>query len=265
MFKSSEIRRKFALLPINPWHTVKEAPRAYLAKGEGEKIRQMFNRIAWRYDFLNRLFTMGLDRRWRKKAVASLGLGFEGPLLDVATGTADLALEACRQYRLQKIVGLDVSEQMLALGQKKIDKRGLTEVISLVQGPSERMPFEDGSFNGVMSGFGVRNFDNLDAGLSEMFRVLKRGGRLVILEFSQSQNPLFRNLFHLYFRHLMPLVGRLVSKDPQAYTYLPDSVYRFPSGTEFLARLEQVGFRSVGVSVCMFGLVSVYFGHRPAK
>lgn len=244
---------------------MREDPTDYLARGEGEQIRQMFNRIAWRYDFLNRLFTLRLDARWRRKAVRLLGPRFEGRLLDVATGTADLALEAWRQYRPLQIIGLDISEGMLALGQKKIEKQGVSQSISLVPGRSEQMPFPDQYFNGVMCGFGVRNFDNLDAGLAEMYRVVQKGGRVVILEFSQSGNPLFRKLFDIYFTRFMPIVGGLLSKDRQAYQYLPASVYRFPSGNHFLDRLRAAGFCSVGFSEMMFGLVSIYFAERPVK
>ena len=244
---------------------MKEESTEYLARGEGEQIRQMFNRIAWRYDFLNRLFTLRLDGLWRRRAVKYLGPRFEGRLLDVATGTADLALEAWRQYRPREIVGLDISEGMLALGQKKIDRRRLSHVISFVPGASEQMPFPDSSFSGVMCGFGVRNFDHLDAGLAEMYRVLEKGGRLVILEFSSSRHPLFRTLFDLYFTRIMPFVGGLLSKDRQAYRYLPASVYRFPSGDGFLDHLSKAGFVSSGVREMMFGLVSIYFAVRPVK
>ena len=234
----------------------------YPAEGKGDSIRDMFNNIAWRYDILNTLFTLGIDKIWRRRAIALLGRGFNGKLLDVATGTADLAIEAYRQYRPGYMAGLDVSEEMMAIGRKKAEKYGIKNM-EFFKGMSESMPFDNGYFDGVICGFGVRNFSDLDRGLAEMARVLTNNGRVVILEFSKSQNRFFRNIFKLYFSVIMPFIGRIISKDRQAYSYLPESVERFPAGNDFVLRMENAGFTQIKTKTYMFGQVSVYSAQKP--
>ena len=233
----------------------------YPAEDKGDNIRDMFNSIAWRYDMLNTLFTFGIDKIWRRRAISLLGSDFSGRLLDVATGTADFAIEAYRQYRPSYIAGLDVSEEMMSIGRKKVLKYGMKNM-EFFKAMSESMPFDSNYFDGVVCGFGVRNFSDLDKGLSEMARVLNIKGRVVILEFSRSQNRIFRAVFKLYFSVIMPVVGKIISKDRQAYSYLPESVEHFPAGADFVLRMENAGFVQVKTKTYMFGQVSVYSAIR---
>lgn len=217
----------------------------------------MFNSISWRYDLLNRLLSFGIDIWWRKKAVASLKDIQPKHILDVATGTADLALEAM-SLKPEKITGIDISEGMLERGREKIRQRKLSDKIELLLGDSENIPFETGTFDAVMVSFGVRNFENLDRGLIEIFRVLKPGGKLVVLEFSKPQAEPIKTLYRLYNTYILPAVGRLLSKDSAAYTYLPESVEAFPEGDAFLKFLTSAGFSQAKALPLTFGICSLY-------
>jgi demethylmenaquinone methyltransferase/2-methoxy-6-polyprenyl-1,4-benzoquinol methylase len=227
---------------------------------ERDTIAQMFDTIAWRYDFLNHFFSLHIDRIWRRKAVNELCGRQLDRVLDVAAGTADLALAIQKRLHPGHIIGVDISEGMLAIGRQKIEKKGLEQQISLKYGDSAALPFDGLTFDAVTVAFGVRNFEHLEKGLSEMFRVLKTGGKVVILEFSIPQNRIFRSIFHFYFFRILPFVGRVVSKDAHAYNYLPDSVQAFPHGAEFRSRMENCGFLDVKVRPLTFGIASIYTG-----
>ncbi|MCB0625373.1 MAG: bifunctional demethylmenaquinone methyltransferase/2-methoxy-6-polyprenyl-1,4-benzoquinol methylase UbiE, partial [Saprospiraceae bacterium] len=216
--------------------------KPYQADGsKKEQVSKMFDNIAPSYDLLNRLLSLGIDRSWRKKAIRLLDPAKAKTVLDVATGTADVAIEIARQLKPEKIIGVDIAQQMLEIGREKVSKRGLAEVIELQLGDSENLPFESNTFDAITVAFGVRNFEDLGKGLSEMQRVLKPGGKLVVLEFSRPRIFPFKQLFNLYFRYLLPLIGRLTSKDPKAYSYLYESVQAFPDRENFVTELGKAG------------------------
>ena len=224
-----------------------------------EEVAAMFNNIAARYDLLNHLLSMGIDKGWRKKAVAIFKSNPPEHLLDVATGTADFAISALK-INPGKITGVDISEGMLEMGRKKIREKGLQDRIELRYGDSEQLPFPNHTFDGAMVAFGVRNFGDLDKGLSEIHRVLKPGAKLVILEFSSPKSFPVKQLYWFYFRYVLPSIGKMVSKDPAAYTYLPESVKAFPDGNPFLERLIQAGFDKPIQKQLTFGIASIYSG-----
>ncbi len=221
----------------------------------------MFNDIAPRYDFLNHFLSMGIDIRWRRRVVNLAQERKPAGILDVATGTADLAiaLAACHPER---ICGLDISDKMLAIGREKIRKKSLDQLISLQTGDSESLPFDSNTFDLATAAFGVRNFENLQQGIREMYRVLKPGGQIIILEFSRVRNPLLRALYHAYFRIILPLIGRLVSKHASAYHYLPSSVETFPHDQAFLAILTETGFENTCQQRLTGGIASIYSGDK---
>ena len=221
----------------------------------------MFNNIAHRYDFLNHFLSIGIDRCWRRKLIRKMGKFHPSDILDVATGTADLAIAAAK-LNPQKILGIDIAEEMLAIGQLKVDRLHLQKIIQLRQADSEDLPFPNTSFDGVMVAFGVRNFEDLDKGLAQMYRVLRQGGRVYILEFSKPRKFPIKQLYGFYFNHILPILGRMVSKDMSAYTYLPESVGAFPDGPEFLALMELAGFRHVECHQLTFGVASLYSGQK---
>jgi demethylmenaquinone methyltransferase/2-methoxy-6-polyprenyl-1,4-benzoquinol methylase len=220
---------------------------------------EMFNRISGRYDFLNHFFSLGLDRRWRKKLVD--GLARENPryILDIATGTGDLAIAACR-IKPVKITGVDVAEDMLAIGRKKVAEKGLGHLVELLPGNSENLPFDEGRFDAAMVSFGVRNFDNLLRGLQEIRRILRDGGSIHILEFALPSRFPLRQLYLFYFRNIMPFLGRWISGDRSAYAYLPASVMRFPTGYHFTRIMEEAGFHDNSFRKLSSGIVMLYRG-----
>lgn len=219
----------------------------------------MFNNISWRYDLLNRVLSFGIDIWWRKKAIETLRAGKPKVMLDIATGTGDLALEALH-LQPEKIIGVDISEGMLEFGRKKLKAMGLEHKIDLQLGDSEQLQFPDNSFDAVMVSFGVRNFENLHVGLAEIFRVLKPGGKLMVLEFSKPKNGLVHFGYNLYNQTLLPFIGKLLSKDSSAYTYLPESVEAFPEGDAFVNILTSTGFKEAGALPLTFGISSIYTG-----
>ena len=223
------------------------------------QVAQMFNSIAGKYDFLNHFLSAGIDIYWRKQAVKIMGQNKPALLLDIATGTGDFAIEAL-QLNPEKVIGVDISEGMLAVGQEKIKKKNLTGKIELQLGDSENLTFADNTFDGTMAAFGVRNFENLNQGLSEMYRVLKPGGRIVVLEFSKPQGFPFKQVYNFYFKQILPVFGKLISKDQAAYTYLPESVQAFPDGADFINILKQVGFKNTQWHSLTFGISSIYTG-----
>lgn len=225
---------------------------------EKKEIGQLFDRIAGTYDRFNHILSLNIDKRWRRRAAACLKPSDE--VLDVAVGTADLAIEMLRQERCHRVAGLDLSAEMMRLGKEKADKRGLADKIDFQLGSALSMPYADGRFDAVTCAYGVRNFSNLDQGLAEMFRVMKAGGKLVILEFSYPSNRLIRSLYDFFFSRIMPLVGRLISKDPTAYLYFRESVKSFIWGEEMLQHLRQVGFSQVAYKPLTFGITTLYTG-----
>jgi demethylmenaquinone methyltransferase/2-methoxy-6-polyprenyl-1,4-benzoquinol methylase len=198
-----------------------------------ESVRVMFDDISPKYDFLNHLLSFGIDRLWRKKLVRMLGERKPVKVLDVATGTGDLAI-AISSLKPQKIVGIDISEKMLEIGRQKLTEKGLNQIITLQRADAEKIPFSDNSFDAITVAFGVRNYENLEMGLTEMHRVLRPGGVMLILEFSHPESFPMKQLYAIYSRYVIPVMGRIISGNSSAYTYLPQSVAAFPSGKAFL-------------------------------
>ena len=230
---------------------------------ETSNIGALFDRIAHRYDFLNHLLSMNIDRSWRRKAVSMLDVPVGSVhVLDVAVGTGDLALEILRQHKASAVTGLDVSVEMMRLGQEKVAKAGLSERVVFCEGSAMAMPMEDACFEAVTCAYGVRNFADLDAGLREMYRVLKPGGQLMILEFSHPTNRFFAWVYDLYFSHLLPFVGRLISGDKTAYRYLNRSVKAFVDGEQMCERLSQAGFSSIHYTPLTYGITTVYTARK---
>ncbi|MEL6925444.1 MAG: bifunctional demethylmenaquinone methyltransferase/2-methoxy-6-polyprenyl-1,4-benzoquinol methylase UbiE [Bacteroidota bacterium] len=223
----------------------------------------MFDNIAPYYDFLNHFLSLGIDKIWRKKAISILQEDAPKYILDVATGTADVALETVKRVpEVDKIIGIDISNEMLEVGRQKIKKRQLTETIELQQGDSENLPFEDNTFDAITVAFGVRNFEHLEKGLQEMNRVLKPNGKLVVLEFSKPRIFPFRQLFNAYFKYLLPTIGKIKSKDPRAYQYLYESVQVFPDGKDFVRILEKTGYKSNQWKSLSLGICAIYTGRK---
>ena len=230
-----------------------------------EQVAEMFDSISPKYDLLNHVLSGGIDILWRKRAIRELkkAMAPETPkrILDIATGTGDFALEALA-LKPEKIVGVDISEGMLAIGREKMKQRGVDTIIELRTGDSERLPFKDNEFDAAIVSFGVRNFENLLNGLTDMHRVLRPGGVCVVLEFSNPRQFPFKQLYGFYSRTILPLIGRVVSKDASAYTYLPESVQAFPDGSDFLRIYETAGFTTTQWIPLTFGVASIYVGHK---
>ena len=227
--------------------------------GKKEQVAKMFDNISSRYDFLNHLLSLGIDIRWRRKAILELIEIRPKLILDVATGTGDFAIQAL-DLQPEKIIGIDISEGMLDVGRKKMKERHLDQKIELRSGDSENLPFEENKFDAVIVAFGVRNFENLEKGLAEIFRVVKPGGKVVILEFSKPSHFPFKQLFNFYFKFVLPKIGRLISQDKAAYTYLPESVQAFPDGNDFLKILSGIGYKNAACQPLTFGISSLYTG-----
>ncbi|AYB31743.1 bifunctional demethylmenaquinone methyltransferase/2-methoxy-6-polyprenyl-1,4-benzoquinol methylase UbiE [Chryseolinea soli] len=226
-----------------------------------EQVARMFDNISHRYDFLNHFLSLGIDRGWRKKAINLLRPLKPRQLLDVATGTGDFALQAL-SLNPEKITGVDISDGMLQVGRKKIQDRNVADKIVLQLADSENLPFEENKFDAVTVGFGVRNFEHLERGLEEIYRVLKPGGVAVILEFSRPRKFPFKQGYNFYFKFILPKIGRIVSSDKTAYTYLPESVEAFPDGEDFLRILRHVGFKQTQCKSLTFGISSIYTGTK---
>jgi demethylmenaquinone methyltransferase/2-methoxy-6-polyprenyl-1,4-benzoquinol methylase len=226
-----------------------------------DQVEEMFDNIAPKYDFLNHLLSMGIDITWRKKAIRIIGKKNPKAILDVATGTGDFAIEA-KNLNPDRIVGLDISEEMLNVGRQKIAKKDLGSLIEMVKADSEAMPFKDATFDAITVGFGVRNFAHLEVGLGEMLRVLKPGGQVAIIEISQPQNFLVKQVYNIYFKHVLPAVGKLVSKDARAYTYLPESVKHFAQGQEFVDILHKMGYKDASCTPLTLGTASLYIASK---
>jgi demethylmenaquinone methyltransferase/2-methoxy-6-polyprenyl-1,4-benzoquinol methylase len=226
-------------------------------RSKKQQVEEMFDNIAHRYDFLNHLLSLGIDITWRKKAIKYIGTIQPKKILDVASGTGDFAFEALA-LSPEKVTGFDLSEGMMNYGKAKAEKLGVSNIVEFIKGDSEKMPFADNSFDAITVGFGVRNFENLEAGLQEIYRVLKPGGKVAILEASMPQNTIIRTLYSLYFGKIVPVVGKLFSKDSRAYSYLPESVKAFPEGLEFVRILENIGFKNGKWTPLTFGVCAFY-------
>jgi len=232
-----------------------------MAEGKKEQVRSMFNKIAWRYDLLNHVLSLNIDKIWRRKLVKMLSQKHPDSILDVATGTGDLAIAASK-IKPKEIIGIDIADEMLEFGRKKITAKGLDQMITLQTADSENIPYPSERFDATMVAFGVRNYENLDLGLSEMYRILKKNGTIYVLEFSIPTNKMFRPFYFFYFKNILPLIGKMVSKDTAAYTYLPDSVSAFPSGKAFADRLEKAGFSNCTILSLTFGIATIYTGDK---
>jgi demethylmenaquinone methyltransferase/2-methoxy-6-polyprenyl-1,4-benzoquinol methylase len=236
-------------------------PQNYKGSSKRERVEDMFDRIAPKYDLLNKVLSVGIDKGWRKLMVAELKSLQPKTMLDIATGTADVAI-ACMKLQPDHITGIDISALMLAEGQKKIEGLGIAQQITLQQADSESLPFADNSFDAITVAFGVRNFQNLDKGLSEMLRVLKPNGKVVILEFSQPENFPIKQFYNFYSKYILPTIGQLVSKERAAYEYLPESVAAFPYGQEFVKIMNINNFVNTKCVSLTFGIASIYVGSK---
>lgn len=229
--------------------------------GKKEQVTKMFNTISKEYDGLNRIISFGIDVSWRKKVVEIVKKTQPNSILDIATGTGDLAIHLTKT-NASKIVGLDISEGMLEVGRKKVEKLKLSSTIEMVVGDSEKMPFQNNTFDAITVAFGVRNFENLEKGLSEIYRVLKPGGTFVVLETSVPTQPIFKIGYQFYSKKILPLIGKLFSKDKVAYTYLSDSAASFPYGKAFNNILSKIGFISITNKPQTFGVASIYIAKK---
>jgi demethylmenaquinone methyltransferase / 2-methoxy-6-polyprenyl-1,4-benzoquinol methylase len=224
-------------------------------------VREMFDDISPKYDFLNHFLSFGIDQAWRKKLVRLLVNRKPRTVLDVATGTGDLAI-AISSLMPQKIVGIDISEKMLEIGRQKISERGLSQIILLQHADAEKIPFSNNSFEAITVAFGVRNYENLELGLTEMKRVLRPGGVMLILEFSHPESFPMKQLYAFYSRYIIPILGRWISGNSKAYTYLPESVAAFPSGKHFLGILDKLGLKNTRQISLSMGIASIYLGEK---
>ena len=243
-------------MSVKPYKKCRESKKA--------QVESMFDHIAHRYDYLNHFLSLGIDNCWRRKTVNMLKDKKDAFILDVATGTADLAIRAHKALKPHKIIGIDISERMLALGRQKV-KRKMIDEIELLHGDSENLRFENNTFDAAMVSFGVRNFENLEKGLSEIYRVLKPEGKFVVLEFSRPSKFPVRQLYGFYFTQILPAIGRYFSNDSSAYAYLPESVLNFPEGEKFAHCLSRTGFVQVSCVSLTFGIASVYIAYKPQQ
>ena len=231
------------------------------SKSKKEEVAEMFNNISKRYDFLNHFLSLGIDKIWRKKAIAELKEINPIRILDIATGTGDFALAALK-INPKEVVGIDISEGMLAVGKEKMIAKKVDNIITMQLGDSENLPFEDNYFDGLTVGFGVRNFENLEKGLTEMLRVIRPGGKAIILEFSKPKNFPIKQVFGFYSKYFIPFFGKNISKDEKAYAYLPESVQAFPEGENFKAILTKVGYKNVTSKLVSGGIATIYIGGK---
>jgi demethylmenaquinone methyltransferase / 2-methoxy-6-polyprenyl-1,4-benzoquinol methylase len=245
--------KKLSLKEVTPYNDNQETKKGQVSK--------MFNRIAPHYDFLNHFLSLGIDRSWRKKAINTLQshkpLDF---VVDIATGTADVAISLAQTLKPGKIIGVDIARQMLDIGDKKITRKNLENRISLELGDSEDLRFDTDSVDAVTVAFGVRNFENVSKGLLEIHRILRPGGKLVVLEFSKPRIFPLKQLYNTYFKYILPFIGRITSKDPKAYSYLYESVQAFPDGKDFLEVLKKTGFIDTTWKSLTLGICSIYTG-----
>ena len=237
-------------------------PDSNNAQSKKVQVENMFDNIAPKYDLLNHVLSLNIDKIWRRKVVKIVSRRKPQRILDVATGTCDLAIAAARKAKPQLINGIDISEEMLNVGQKKISKLVLASKIELQKADAENIPFADNTFDSVTVAFGVRNFENLEAGLKEMHRVLNDKGICVILEFTLPTAFPVKQLYNFYFRRILPLIGKKISKDKSAYTYLPESVRAFPQRSDFVQIMQKCGFHSTSYKTLSLGIAAIYIGEK---
>lgn len=231
------------------------------ATSKKEEVAEMFNNISKRYDFLNHFLSLGIDKIWRRKAIKQLVDIQPKKMLDIATGTGDFAIAAMK-LKPTEVIGVDISQGMLDVGIAKMKQKGLDHVIQMRIGDSEELPFEDGYFDALTVGFGVRNYENLEKGLTDMLRVLRPGGKAIILEFSKPKKFPMKQLFGFYSKRIIPFFGKRISKDERAYAYLPESVAAFPEGKAFTDILEKIGYTSVTAKTVSGGIATIYSGMK---
>jgi len=241
-------------------------PYSNVSEGKKEQVEKMFNEIAFRYDLLNQLLSFGIHKRWRRKAIRLVSSSLFPHssslcIIDVATGTAAFAIDAVA-LNPKKIIGIDISDDMLDIGRKKVAEKNLSGIIELTRADSENLPFDENHFDAATVGFGVRNFENLEKGLSEICRTLKEGGIFAVLEFSIPQKFPMKQFYHFYLKNICPLIGRIISKNPVAYDYLFKSVSGFPYGEKFKDILLKCGFSEVNIFPCTFGIVTIYIAKK---
>jgi demethylmenaquinone methyltransferase / 2-methoxy-6-polyprenyl-1,4-benzoquinol methylase len=254
-FTSMDLRCTFAIVSSYKHDSV--VPDESSKVNKKLQVEQMFDSIAPKYDFLNRFMSLGIDILWRKKVIKRLRNAKKGQFLDVATGTADLAIMLA-SLSPSKVIGIDISQLMLNVGDEKIVKNNLQNIITLQKADSEALPFADNTFDAATVAFGARNFENLDKGLSEMHRVLVPGSTIIILEFSKVKVFPLKQLFAFYFRYITPTIGKIFSKSSTAYSYLPESVSAFPEGDEMCSILHNIGFKNSTCTPLSFGIASIY-------
>ncbi len=231
------------------------------SKNKKKQVAEMFDNISPKYDLLNHLLSLNIDKYWRKKAIKEARKYAPSSILDIATGTADFAIAASK-INGAKITGIDISEGMLAVGRVKVKKKKLDGFIELKYADSENLPFQNDIYDLAMAGFGVRNFETIGTGLKEVYRVLKKDGAFIVLEFSKPRRSFFKPLFYFYFKVVLPFIGKIISRDNSAYTYLPDSVDVFPSGSAFLEIMEEAGFKNTRMIPLTFGVATIYIGEK---
>ncbi len=236
------------------------AESAELRIAKAGAVRNMFDTIAGSYDFLNHFLSVGIDIIWRKRAVEKLGDLADKKILDLACGTCDLAIAIAEKSPDVKVVGADFSKEMIEIGRRKIVKKGLSKQIEAGEGDALNLRFDDESFDAVTCAFGVRNFADLDRGLSEMSRILKPGGKMIILEFTKPDNFIFSYLYKIYFTKILPLLGKMVSGSSSAYDYLPDSVYKFPTPAELAEKMQNAGIKETAWYMQTFGICAIHTG-----
>ena len=227
-------------------------------RAKTEQVKEMFDSIAPAYDFMNRAMTFGIDKCWRAKAVRMIKAYAPKTILDVATGTGDLAIKLARTLHPEKITGIDLSEGMIAIGEKKVAEAGLNNIINFVAGDCLNLPFDESQFDCITVAYGVRNFEHLDQGYCEMYRVLRPGGVLCVIELSTPTSPIVKPFYRLYTRFIIPTMGRLVSKDVRAYSYLPESIAAVPQGNDMLQLMRDAGFSNCKFTRLTFGTCTIY-------
>ena len=228
-------------------------------KSKKQEVAEMFDNISARYDFLNHFLSLGIDKIWRKKAINQLRSIPVKKIIDIATGTGDFAIAALK-LNPEEVIGLDISAGMLAVGEQKMIKNKVDSIIKMQLGDSENIPYDSNYFDALTVGFGVRNFENLELGLAEMLRVLKPGGKAVILEFSKPKRFPIKQIFGFYSRYFIPFFGKRISKDAQAYSYLPESVAAFPEGKDFEDILRKIGYKNIESTLVSGGIATIYAG-----
>ena len=228
-------------------------------KSKKQEVAEMFDNISARYDFLNHFLSLGIDKIWRRKAINQLRSTPVKKIIDIATGTGDFAIAALK-LNPEEVIGLDISAGMLAVGEQKMIKNKVDSIIKMQLGDSENIPYDSNYFDALTVGFGVRNFENLELGLTEMLRVLKPGGKAVILEFSKPKRFPIKQIFGFYSRYFIPFFGKRISKDAQAYSYLPESVAAFPEGKDFEEILHKIGYKNIESTLVSGGIATIYAG-----